>query len=115
MNLIWATRGHTWGFTFLRNGDLADPLPTYERCFPADADADNPPSVRRVGDRVAVRLVDPDGRRDRSGRLIEHDFIVDGDLADQVHSIDDARRLLWPLVRDEYAAVWHLPDPDRPR
>lgn len=113
MSLLWATRGHTWGFRFLRDGDLADPLVEYERMFPTTRPPT--PPLQRVASKVAVRLDEPDGRRDRSGRLIEHDFIVDCDLADQVHSVDDARRLLWPLVRDEYAAVWHLPDPDRPR
>src|SRR5690606_6305373 len=32
-NLVWATRGRSWGFRFLLNGGLSDPLPTYERIF----------------------------------------------------------------------------------
>jgi hypothetical protein len=112
VSLIWATRGHTWGFTFLRNGDLADPLPTYEACFPADAP--EPAPLRRVGDRVALRLVDPDGRCDRSGRVIVHEFIVDGDLATRVGDEEDTLAIVWPLVRDVYAEVWHLPEPPGP-
>ena len=33
MTLIWATRGRTWGFRFLRDGGLEDPLDTYEEAF----------------------------------------------------------------------------------
>ncbi len=112
MSLIWATRGYTWGFTFLCTGGLADPLPTYERCFPFDAD--DPPSLRRVGDRVALRLADPEGRCDRSGRIIVHEFIVDGDDAGRLVDLDDALARIWPRVRDTYAAVWDLPDPPEP-
>lgn len=112
MSLIWATRGHTWGFTFLRNGGLVDPLPTYEQCFPATAQ--EPAPLRRVGTKVALRLVDPEGRCDRSGRPIVHEFIIDGDLAAQVATPGDALRVIWPLVRDEYAETWDLPAPPDP-
>ena len=30
---IWATRGRTWGFRFLRRGGLEDPLGVYEATF----------------------------------------------------------------------------------
>lgn len=113
MSLIWATRGWGWGFRFLRDGGLADPLPEYERCFPPDA-ADLDP-VRHVGDMVALRLVDPEGRCDRSGRVIVHEFVLDGELATQVNSADDVLGVVWPLVRDEFASVWDRPDPCRRR
>ena len=33
VGFIWATRGRTWGFRFLRTGGLQDPLGTYEAIF----------------------------------------------------------------------------------
>ena len=33
VNLIWATRGRTWGFRFLLDGEYASPLATYESAF----------------------------------------------------------------------------------
>ena len=33
MSLIWATRGRTWGFRFLRDGGFPDPLPVYDLAF----------------------------------------------------------------------------------
>jgi hypothetical protein len=64
---IWATRGRTWGFRFLRSGGLEDPLGVYEDTF--SQIGDQPKAWRRVADKVALRFPDPDGRRDAaSGR-----------------------------------------------
>ena len=109
MKMIWATRGRDWGLRFLRDGGLHDPLPVYERMFPPDAL--EPAPLRRVGRRLALRLTDPEGRRDRSGRPIVHEFIVDGTLAKQIMTVDDGRRLVWPLVADDYARIWDRPAP----
>lgn len=107
MSMIWATRGRTWGFRFLRKGGLDDPLPLYEA---ASAGLDGlPEGVARVGDRVALRFPDPAGRTDRSGRVIPHDFVLMGDLAARVHSVADGVQEVWPLVADEYAQVWERP------
>ena len=70
--------------------------------------------LRRVGSKVALRLADPEGRRDRSGRPIVHEFILDGDLATQIDSVEDGIRLVWPLVCDEYSEVWQLPEGPEP-
>lgn len=110
MSLIWATRGRTWGFRFLLDGGSSDPLAIHERMFP-DAHPQPPDSVRRIGDDVALRMRDPEGRRDRSGRVIVHDFVLDGDLAGTVATIDDARRRVWPLVAQQFDEVWNRADP----
>ena len=60
---IWATRGRTWGFRFLRKGGLVDPLGVYEATF--SKVGDQPEAWRRVADKVALRFPDPDGRRGR--------------------------------------------------
>lgn len=86
MRFIWATRGRDWGFTFLRDGGLADPLPTYEAAF-----AGTNPTL------TTLRFNDPEGRTDRAGRVIEHDFVfldpTENPTAEDV----------WQLVADEYA------------
>lgn len=107
--VLWATRGRTWGFRFLLDGGLADPLPTYEQAVSPLGDQRS----GRVGDnhRVAVRFPDPEGRRDRSGRLIPHDFVVSGDLSERITSVDDALDVLWPVVAAAYARVWQSERP----
>lgn len=103
-SLIWATRGRSWGFRFLLNGGQSDPLLDYERSF-ADLE-DEPTTWRRVAGKVALRLPDPLGRKDAAGRVIPHEFVVAGDLADEIGSIEDGLHRIWPLVADAYARVW---------
>lgn len=105
MSLLWATRGRTWGFRFLSDdGSGRDPLAVYEEAFARVGDATA--VVRRTGDVVAVRFPDPEGRCDRAGRVIPHEFVVTGPLAASVSSVEDALAQVWPLVSERYAAVW---------
>ncbi|GID93160.1 hypothetical protein ACFQFC_05175 [Amorphoplanes digitatis] len=111
MSLIWATRGRTWGFRFLLDGGFEDPLPEYDSAF--SGAGDGPEICRRVGDRVALRFPDPLGRKDVADRVIPHEFVVFGPLADGIDSVEDGLRLVWrqSQVADEFARVWELPKP----
>ncbi|MBC9954618.1 hypothetical protein ICM05_08165 [Leucobacter sp. cx-42] len=109
MKIIWATRGKTWGFKFLRADGCADPLPAFEQAFrgaPASGDF-----FARTNDNTGFmfRLMDPRGRTDRSGRVIPHEIIVFGDPAETVQSLDDALREIWPELSVQYDAVWDMP------
>ncbi|TFD19240.1 hypothetical protein [Cryobacterium sp. TMS1-13-1] len=104
MSLIWASRGRSWGFRFLRTAGLSDPLSVYETEFSGIEDM--PQVWRRDGDTVALRLPDPHGRCDQSGRVIRHDFVVFGSLASKVNSIEDGTREVWPRVADRFDEVW---------
>lgn len=107
--LIWATRGRYWGFRFLLKGGLSDPLLFYERSF-ADLE-DEPAAYHRTADVVALRFPDPLGRRDASGRVIPHEFVISGTLADRIESVADGLRQVWPLVAEAYARVWDVEHP----
>lgn len=109
MTFIWATRGRAWGFQFLRDGGFDDPLPIYEEAFQGIPDAQS--AIRRASETVALRFPDPLGRQDAAGRVIPHDFVVFGPLADQINSIEDGRNVVWPLVRGEFARLWRKPKP----
>ncbi|OFL93737.1 hypothetical protein HMPREF2734_00840 [Corynebacterium sp. HMSC055D05] len=89
MRFIWATRGRDWGFKFLRDGGFSDPLPIYEAAF-----AGTDPSL------TALRFDDPEGRTDRAGRVIEHDFVFLD--APAPHS----QEAVWQLVAGEYARLY---------
>lgn len=102
--LIWATRGRNWGFRFLLDAGLRDPLPEYERAFGGLPDELS--GWRRTGHVVAVRFPDPQGRRDAAGRVIPHEFVVFGDGADIVNSVHDGEQHLWPLVGQSFERVW---------
>lgn len=115
MSLIWATRGRDWGFRFLRNDAPGDPLPVYDAAFSGVEDTSE--TFQRVAatgalpSLVALRFPDLEGRRDRAGRVIPHDFVVFGGLAEEVDSVETGRRRIWPLVADDFARVWQLPKP----
>src|SRR5665648_584836 len=104
MKIIWATRGRTWGFRFLRDGGFPDPLLEYDAVFSGIEGESE--VCRRVGDKVALRFPDPEGRQDRAGRVIPHDFVVFPPLADGIDSVEDGLRLVWRPVADDFAQVW---------
>lgn len=107
MRLIWATRGRDWGFRFLRDGGLPDPIFQYELAFAGLEDEVE--ACTRIGDATALRISDPEDRRDRAGRLIPHDFVLLDGLAAEVSTVAQGRERVWPLVSAEYAAVWESP------
>ncbi|MGY1734596.1 hypothetical protein [Geodermatophilus sp. SYSU D00684] len=115
MSLVWATRGRDWGFRFLRNDAAGDALELYDVAFAGVEDTSE--TCRRVAgngarsEMVALRFLDPVGRRDRAGRVIPHDFIVVGALADEIDSIEAGRQRIWPMVADDFERVWRLPAP----
>ena len=109
MRFIWATRGRTWGFRFLRRGNLIDPLPEYSAAF---ARFEGVAQIcDQVGGITALRFEDPLGRKDRSGRVIPHDFVILGDDWAGAHSVSSGIDLVWPLVEEEYARNYDLPEP----
>lgn len=66
---------------------------------------------RRTATRLALRFPDPLQRQDSAGRVIPHDFVLLDSVPDGVDSVEDGRRLIWPLVADEFASLWDLPEP----
>ena len=109
MTLIWATRGRSWGFRFLRDGGYSDPLPVYDDVFRATEGESQ--IWRRVAEMGALRFPDPLGRRDRAKRTIPHDFVVFGPMVEKIKSVEDGLRLIWPMVAEDFARVVELPRP----
>jgi hypothetical protein len=111
---IWATRGRTWGFRFVRKGGLEEPLRVYEDAF--SQVGDQPEAWRHVAAEVAaLRFPDPAGRRDAAGRVIPHDFVLLGHWADEIDSADEGRQRLWHEVADEFERIWDNTEPPSPR
>ena len=107
-SLIWASRGRSWGFRFLLDAGLDNPLSTYDLAFAGSPEAR---SVLTHGEAwVALRFSDPDGRVDASGRVIPHEFIVvGGPLAGAINSLESGIGLLWDLVGGTHAKLWASP------
>jgi hypothetical protein len=112
VNLVWATRGRSWGFRFLLDGGFADPLPLYDRAF---GGTEGERTVcRRVGALVALRFPDPLERRDDAGRVIPHDVVLLPPQDEAISSVADGLQLVWPHLAGPFAQVWDLPQPPTP-
>lgn len=106
---IWATRGKNWGFRFLRTANLASPLRVYKAAF-AGIEA-SPEAFQTRAGTVAFRFLDPEERRDAAGRVIPHEFVLFLPLPREITSVAEGLRLVWPLVRDDFARDWDQPLP----
>ncbi len=107
--LIWATRGRSWGFRFLLDGGFRDPLPSYEDVFAGLQGLSE--GWSRTGTSVALRIQDPEERRDSAGRVILHEFVVQAPLSNQVTSVEEGLAIVWPLVSGVFGQVWDDPTP----
>lgn len=103
-HVIWLTRGHDWGYRFLLDGGTGDPVRVHEEAFTAHED-DREVCVQRNG-RIALRFIDPLGRRDFSGRSIVHDFVLPATPDVGVATVADGVEKVWPLVAHLYAEHW---------
>ncbi|MGP0223595.1 hypothetical protein [Paenarthrobacter sp. NCHU4564] len=108
---IWATRGKTWGFRFLRTAGQPNPLELYEKAFQGEMDA--PETFQTNADTIAIRVPDPEGRRDAAGRVIPHEFVLFKPLPREVISAEEAFQLVWPEVKEDFARDWDQPKPKR--
>lgn len=108
-SFIWATRGHSWGFRFLRTAGYADPLPVYDAAFAAVQDERE--VCKYVGSSIVLRFADPEGRKDFASRVIRHDFILFPIAGSDLPALDNARRVAWESVAGDYERVWESPNP----
>lgn len=106
---IWATRGRNWGFRFLRTAGRPNPLEIYEAAF--QGEMREPETFQIAPGTIAIRVPDPEGRRDAAGRVIPHEFVLFSPLPAKVSSAQDALELVWPLVKDDFARNWDQPSP----
>lgn len=109
ISFIWATRGKDWGFRFLRTAGRPNPLEIYETAFLGEVS--NPETLQVAQGTVAIRVPDPEGRRDAAGRVIPHEFVLFEPLPVEVNSAQDALKLVWPLVADDFAKNWDQASP----
>lgn len=107
MTLMWATRGKDWGFRFLDDAGEADPLPLYRQAFINHELATE--LVHKDIGFTAARIEDPLGRRDHSGRVIPHDFVLRGQMAEGINTPEDVREVIWPLVAQKFEEIWDRP------
>jgi hypothetical protein len=100
-SMLHASRGKTKGFSFFKTGDLAEPYPAYEKAFGKDSFTDGL-FERYDGGKIAASFLDPEGRRDQSGRSIPHQVIIPKSMSSGINNIDDVKKHIWPLLKETY-------------
>ena len=113
-DIIHSTRGKNIGFIFLNKGGVSDPTHIWEK-MGGKAEGVDENFIRRVGDKVAVTFMDPEGRTDRAGRLIPHEVIVPFPLSSEIKDLSDVHTKVWPKLKDAYDDFYatSLKDPIR--
>lgn len=107
-DIIHVSRGKDVGYTALFRGGLKDPIKELENA--GAGTQDGPGIFKRYGknaEKVRATFLDPEGRKDFSGRPIFHDVILPKHLSKDVNSSKDASKVAWPLIKDVYNAHYH--------
>lgn len=104
MRYIWYTRGWDWGGRFLSDAGLADPLPTFEAAIDGLPDLDE--TWSGPGIPLALRIIDPKGRQDRSGRPIVHEVAVLDEVPAEIADLPAAREWVWSIIGPRYDELW---------
>ncbi len=106
IGIVHSSRGKNRGYTFLQRGGLDNPG---EEMIKAGLDRMNAGEFKRYGERsekVAARYLDPEGRKDFSGRRIGHDVVLPESMAKKVSNLSDVEAMTWPLIKDVYQVLW---------
>ncbi len=103
-SVIHASRGKDVGFRFLKKGGVPDPMHEYEKAFNDSMSGD---LFQRLPDgKVAVRFMDPEGRKDFAGRLIPHEVIVPATMSSGLNSVSDVVQNLWPILKPAHDEMY---------
>lgn len=107
VGIVHAARGKSAGWTFPGHGGLSDPVKEHLRAGFAEKGGLN--RFWRYGDRnekIAARLLDPEGRKDWTGRDIFHELMLPESLAKQIQKFEDINEKVWPMIKDKYQAIY---------
>lgn len=103
-DVLLASRGHSKGFHFIKNGGLPSPLADYENAFGQNKGG---VSFKKLDDgRIASGFLDPEGRADFAGRPITHQVLIPKTLAVNIDSNDDVVTQIWPQIQADYGAMY---------
>lgn len=108
--VLHATRGRNKGFSFYDKGGLTEPLREYTSVFGENSEGGD--LFKRVGEnneKVGIRFMDPEGRKDRAGRVIPHEVILPAPLAKDVKTLDEAIAKVWPMIKDAVESKYDEP------
>lgn len=113
--IIVAARGRNVDFRFMKKGGLKDALHEYDLAGFQDKPNEFMTRYGKKGsEKIAARILDPEGRKDHSGRPISHDIIIPHAQAASIQTPQDILTKVWPKIKDEYDQLYNI-DPIKNR
>jgi hypothetical protein len=106
-DIVHIARGKYKGYAVLKNGNLPDYLPEIRKANLLDGEYTRlqPGEYRRYGanlEKAGLSFLDPEGRKDFSGRTIVHDVILPKEHTHDVTDFESAKNKAWSLVKDNF-------------
>lgn len=123
-NILWSTRGQNWGFRFLLKPseyrESKDWLSHYEKMFKSSSideiaiDSGMISIDNNTIPYIALRFLDPEGRKDTSGRIIPHEIALLGERNQKLknQNLEDLRNSVWKQISSSYELLYLLREAD---
>lgn len=100
-DLFLASRSKNRGYRVMRDGQHPSPLDLMDDVFGSNLEQ-QPNTLHDSSKGLGVLLMDPEGRKDRAGRVISHSIIIPNSMKSGINNSDDVVRDIWPLIKDDY-------------
>ena len=96
------------GYSFLRKGNTPDYASLMQKAFPHGTEYGD--TFKHMPDgSIAAQFFDPKGHKDAAGRVIPHNVIIPKSMTAGIHSIEDVKKHIWPIVEPAQEAYYHSP------
>lgn len=104
-SVVMASRGKNRGFRFIKNGGVPDPLVEYMKSSLLKSETQG--FEKYDGGKVAVSFLNPDGLKDKSGRVIPISLVIPKSQATGINSTDDVLKSVWPQIKDAFLSNYN--------
>lgn len=102
-DIIYASRGLNKGFRVFKNGNSPSPIEVMDKAFGGDLNNTDSSHFQKTDGRVAATFLDPEGRKDRAGRVIPHMVVVPKTMSTSLNNLDDVVQKIWPIIKDTHS------------
>lgn len=110
-SILHVARGKNVGFRFLKEGGIPSTMITeYDKSGLGEGSQHAGEVFQKYGaagaEKIAARIIDPQGRKDHASRAIKHDIIIPASMTNGIHNLADVKEKIWPLLSTDYDASY---------
>jgi hypothetical protein len=107
-DIIHLARGKHSSLTFHKKGNTEDYFQIFDK-MGGNKDKYAQGIFEKAKDgsnRILSEFTDPENRKDFSGRPIFHTVVIPSSMSSGIHSNEDVKNKIWPLIKDGYNAFY---------